>query len=50
MTSSLRRSITPTHAAGMTKGAILNAGEFENTLSLFDNELQHVTTIVSKKK
>jgi hypothetical protein len=34
----------------MTKGAMLNAGKVETTLSLFDNELQRVTTIVSKKK
>jgi hypothetical protein len=34
----------------MTKGAMLNAGEVETTLSLFDNELQRVTTIASKKK
>jgi hypothetical protein len=39
-----------TLTAEMTKGAILNAADVEKTLSLFDNELQRVTTIVSKKK
>lgn len=39
-----------TLAGEMTKGAILNGAEVEKTLSLFDNELQRVSTIVSKKK
>jgi hypothetical protein len=39
-----------TLASEMISGAILTAADVEKTLTTFDNELQHVATVVSKKK